>query len=432
MVDLKATNLKLRQRSRNMLRTICGQRCPESDESLDVLLNSCQGSVKLAIVTLTLGVSVLEATRRLDEAVGVLANVLKTPVTANPTENSDTDEYVLCVDGGGSKCAAVIMSADGAVGVGEGSSCNVTDVGVAAAVASISRAVQKGCENHPKLRGKQWRPGLFSSIWVGLAGHDRPEVASVIDQSLETVFERSIGSGLTVTNDIDLLAVPAASKRDAQSAIVLVAGTGSAAMAFERQGDQFRRTGRSGGWGHLLGDDGSGFDVGRQGIREVLASMDRRKNFSPAAVNGSVPVSELERRILQQFQHQVKDDDSKDLDLLSAVISGSSELEKKKRIAQVARVVVDASETDPKAKTIVNKAVQNLVRLLDPFVESKQVDPQKSTLVLGGGLMQNTAFSTAVKKALKDEGTTFRYVEVVSQPAMSGAEYLWRRRKDSA
>ena len=58
----------------------------------------------------------------------VLANLLEThqDVKANVSETSVNAEagYVLCVDGGGSKCSAVIISSDGAVGHGESGPCN--------------------------------------------------------------------------------------------------------------------------------------------------------------------------------------------------------------------------------------------------------------------------------------------------------------------
>ncbi len=160
MVDLKATNLKLQQRSRNMLRTICGASCPESDSDLDALLKDCQGSVKLAIATLRLGVTPSEAKQRLDEVAGVLVNILKDDDDVSP-RSGENQEYVLCIDGGGSKCAAAVVSIEGHTGYGESSGCNVTDVGVGAAIESISLAIQKACNALDALKGKQWQPDLF-------------------------------------------------------------------------------------------------------------------------------------------------------------------------------------------------------------------------------------------------------------------------------
>ena len=129
MIDLKATNKKLQQRSRNIIRTVCGPSVSSSDEDLDALLLACEGSVKLAIATIMLQVSVPEATERLRNVDGILANLLDTGLAVGqdaPGFNSAFQEdYVLCVDGGGSKCAAVVLGSNGEMGRGESGGCNV-------------------------------------------------------------------------------------------------------------------------------------------------------------------------------------------------------------------------------------------------------------------------------------------------------------------
>lgn len=432
MVDLKATNLKLQQRSRNILRNLCGSSCPHSDSELDALLKSCAGSVKLAIATLSLGVSVSEAKQRLDSAGGVLASVLKKAVDSSPTNPTSKEatgpDCVLCIDGGGSKCAAVVMSPDAEKGYGEAGGCNVTDTGVEAAVLSISLAVQRACDTHPALRDKLWRPHLFSSIWIALAGHDRKEIALAVDQALETLFKRPLGPTLKVTNDIEMLAISAAEKHQVDSAIILVAGTGSVAMSFKREKDSFTRIGRSGGWGHLLGDDGSGFDIGRQGIRLALSALDVYNSHKPVTHDSpSFQPSRLVQRILEHFRP--RGIGALDFDLLSAVLSSSSDLEKKKLIAQAARIVIQSSADDPQAKEIVDSAVKSMLRLLDSIVKSQQVVLSSSILVLAGGLMQSGIFGQTVKDALTESGIRFRSVEVVDQPAVWGAENLLRERQ---
>lgn len=119
MIDLKATNNKLQQRSRNIIRTICGPSAPVSDDELDRILALCNGSVKLAVATILLQVSGDEATKRLEAANGVLADVLDDKPT------SEDRHFVLCVDGGGSKCAAVLLGRNGEEGRGEAGECNV-------------------------------------------------------------------------------------------------------------------------------------------------------------------------------------------------------------------------------------------------------------------------------------------------------------------
>ena len=127
MIDVKPTNMKLEHRARGILRDICGSRCPSADEDLSAILETCNGSVKLAAVVITLKVPVQEAQRLLEEVDGMLALVLKeanSPLPLTIGKRSKAS-YYLCVDAGGSKCAAVIISKDGIQGTGISGPCNV-------------------------------------------------------------------------------------------------------------------------------------------------------------------------------------------------------------------------------------------------------------------------------------------------------------------
>jgi N-acetylmuramic acid 6-phosphate etherase len=124
MVDLRATNLKLRQRARNVLRAVAGPSCKASDAELDTLLVACQGSVKLACASLTLDVSPTVAEEQLKQTDGVLARVIN-GAQQNGLGAYSQEQLVLCVDAGGSNCKALVMSTDGRTGSGSAGPCNV-------------------------------------------------------------------------------------------------------------------------------------------------------------------------------------------------------------------------------------------------------------------------------------------------------------------
>jgi N-acetylmuramic acid 6-phosphate etherase len=73
MVDLRATNEKLRIRSRRIVRLLTNL----DDEGAGQLLTCCDGEVKTAIVVGRLGVSVDEARQRLEQHGGHLRTALK-------------------------------------------------------------------------------------------------------------------------------------------------------------------------------------------------------------------------------------------------------------------------------------------------------------------------------------------------------------------
>jgi N-acetylmuramic acid 6-phosphate etherase len=126
MVDLVASNAKLKQRSRNILRQLSKSCSTISDASLDGLLQRCNHNVKLALLVSESGRPVDKCRRRLEMAEGVLTTALarlavetrtKVPIEGHRHTNQQR-EYVLCVDGGGSKCAAVIANRMGIVSRG--------------------------------------------------------------------------------------------------------------------------------------------------------------------------------------------------------------------------------------------------------------------------------------------------------------------------
>lgn len=427
MVDVKATNQKLEQRSRNIIRSICGPKCRLSDSELDALLQCCDGSVKVAIAALSLNVTVAEAQKHLREANGLLARVLKETASideATSRPNGTSREYVLCIDAGGSKCAAAITSIDGASGYGEAEGCNVSDVGFDVAVESISMAVMRACHSIPQESGRPWQDLKFSRIWVGLAGYDRAALTARIEQRLEELFSRRIGPGLRVSNDLELLAKLAGDKYDVDSVIVLVAGTGSVAMSYRRNGANFDRVHRAGGWGYMLGDDGSGYDMGRKALRHALANLDI--NRARPSINGVMRPHKLDlltQRILNHLQPGGPEDGN--FDLLSAVLTGPSEAARKRSIAQIARVVMDMSIEDSVAREIVSAAVQSLADLLRPLLPLRSdEDEQRPVLVLTGGLMGDQKFQNQLKEAISNNGNRFEDVQVVNQPAVTGARYL--------
>lgn len=135
-----------------MIRIILGSSCPSTDEELDYVLTRCDGSVKLSIATIALGSKPEDAQKALDLGDGKLATVLANAAksVSDGIENSNLDQaakdiisdpLVMYVDGGGTKCAAVVMNPQGDFGEGEAGSCNVLVYNFFSAPAFSSQSV---------------------------------------------------------------------------------------------------------------------------------------------------------------------------------------------------------------------------------------------------------------------------------------------------
>ncbi|QVM12323.1 hypothetical protein D8B26_006954 [Coccidioides posadasii str. Silveira] len=126
MVDLEASNLELEQRSLNIIRKLSASSCPSTDAELDARLACREGSVKLALAALALEITPEEARRRLEAANGCHAGVLTgrlKPGGITPHEKGPP--LAMYVDGGGTKCAAVVVTREGRMAKGCAGPCNV-------------------------------------------------------------------------------------------------------------------------------------------------------------------------------------------------------------------------------------------------------------------------------------------------------------------
>lgn len=189
--------------------------------------------------------------------------------------------YFLGVDGGGTKTLAAICDADGRVlGSGLGGPSNVGDVGLEPATANIAQAVSAArvaanLEPHP-----------FAGAFLGLAGvvstRDRALVHGIA-QRLELAAPDRIGA------DHDCR-IALAGGLTGRSGAVLIVGTGSSCYGVNGAGESWR----SGGWGSLISDEGSGYFLGREGLIAAVRSLDGRGPTSSlaGALLGSLGVTQ--------------------------------------------------------------------------------------------------------------------------------------------
>jgi N-acetylglucosamine kinase-like BadF-type ATPase len=111
------------------------------------------------------------------------------------------------------------------------------------------------------------RAGLVpAAICLGIAGVDRDDDARVVRELMKRIGYKA---RILVVNDA-LIALEAGAPE--QPGVVVIAGTGSIAYG-RNDRDQ---AARAGGWGYMLGDEGSGFWIGRAALRAVLREADRR------------------------------------------------------------------------------------------------------------------------------------------------------------
>ena len=105
-----------------------------------------------------------------------------------------------------------------------------------------------------------------AAICLGIAGVDRPNDAAVVRGIMKRI---GFKARVLIVNDA-LIALETGAP--GQPGVVIISGTGSIAYGRNAAGE----AARSGGWGYVLGDEGSGYWIGRAALRAVLREADHR------------------------------------------------------------------------------------------------------------------------------------------------------------
>jgi N-acetylglucosamine kinase-like BadF-type ATPase len=132
--------------------------------------------------------------------------------------------------------------------------------------------------------------------------------------------------------------------------INVVAGTGS--MAY---GEYAGRCARTGGWGELFSDEGSGYWVAREALQLFSRMSD-----------GRAPRGQLHERFREHFRL------AQDLDLCAAIYGGDRG-ERSDIAALSGLVATTAQDGDPQAQALFARAVDELVRMVDAVRAQLQV-----------------------------------------------------------
>ncbi len=169
--------------------------------------------------------------------------------------------HILGLDGGGSKTLALLADATGRVlGRGTAGSSNYQNIGPVAAWAALDGAIAAAFAD----AGRE--AGPLAAVCLGLAGVDRPEDRMLFEG---WAAERFGGAPVAIANDAEL--VLAAGTPDGWG-VALISGTGSIVVGHHPAGE----IARAGGWGHILGDEGSGYAIGVAALRAVMCAFDGR------------------------------------------------------------------------------------------------------------------------------------------------------------
>jgi N-acetylglucosamine kinase-like BadF-type ATPase len=257
------------------------------------------------------------------------------------------------VDAGGSK-TAVVHAVDGEasrIEICEGANASMR--GAEGAAAIIADAVEQSLDG-----------AMPHAVFVGAAGAARPEVRTAIENALRSRYG---GARIAVRDDAYIALRASVPQGDG---VVVIAGTGS--IAYAQHGE---RGYRCGGYGYLLGDDGSGFAIGSAAIAHVLRAYDERvaQDELVAALEAHLEARDLES-------------------VLQAVYRSAHPVA---TVAGAARVVLDLAQGGSRSATrIVQGAAAGLGDLVKSVIKRAGLTGAAAPIVLAGGLLQSNSLLT--------------------------------------
>lgn len=294
------------------------------------------------------------------------------------------------VDGGGTKTTAIIADRKGNILAEETDGpSNFQIIGVDKSAETILSLIKRCSEKAEKPAGD------VRTVVAGLTGAGRPgDQRRMRDALSECAGKQGISFEQIAVHSDARIALEGAFK--GLAGIILIAGTGSIAFGKTIEEDVLR----VGGWGRIIGDEGSGYSIGRDALNVVAKTLDGRGK--------DTLLTEL---VLSKFG--LKDQES----IIHAVYSDNFD------VASVAPLVVEAaSRKDRESERILNRAAFELtehVRTLTFKLEEATRAPRHKIPLcfLGGLLAEATIFTKIVKHKIEFSIPQVTVVRAQATPA---------------
>lgn len=171
-------------------------------------------------------------------------------------------KFVIGIDGGGTKSKLHLADLSGNTIVELlGGPTNLYSMGAESVELELKNLISQAMESSKLILSN------CEAFCLGNSGADRPE-EKLLFQNMLVKF--GIRGKIIITNDAETALVAGSGKREG---VVIISGTGSLAYGINSLGEKAR----SGGWGHIAGDEGSGYEIGIMAIKAALRSYDGRE-----------------------------------------------------------------------------------------------------------------------------------------------------------
>jgi N-acetylmuramic acid 6-phosphate etherase len=300
---------------------------------------------------------------------------------------------LLGIDGGGTHTVALLAEVDGAIlGRGEAGPSNLHAVSPTRALQALNEAVNSA------FRAANLPRDIVAAACLGLAGADRSQEQALLRDWASGV---RLSPHLHLTSDTALLL---AAGTPNNCGLAIVAGTGS--MAFGRSADG--RTARAGGWGYLLGDEGSGYRITLAALQAVTQAADARG-----------PATALTEAMLKHLQL------AEPKALIQTIYQGEWD---RAALAGLAPLVFSAAEAgDGVASGIIEGAAGELAAAAAAVARQLGWQGAAPLALAGGCLLANSTYRDSVLEYIHQCGVYCEPVQEVPVPAVGAVRLAQAR-----
>ncbi len=297
-------------------------------------------------------------------------------------------DVVVGVDGGGTSTNVAVVALDGRVlARAQGGTSNYQVIGAE----KLAQVLRETIETALREAGAD--VAEVRHLVVALAGVGRPA-----DREAVSKIVTGLGLSQHATVDSDAAAALAGAFAGGEG-IIVISGTGT--ICFGKGADG--RVERSGGWGYLLGDEGSGYWIGQQALIAALKDLDGRgpRTALRTALEKHLGVERIDRVIPRVYQG--------DLDRAG--------------VAALAPLVFQiAAEGDPVAQSIVDRAGEELGRLAAAVAKRLTWSSEKVKIApIGSVFKQRAVLEPGMKRVLEEAKVAHEIVDPMLDPALGAA-----------
>lgn len=300
-------------------------------------------------------------------------------------------KLLLAVDGGGTKTIAVITDANGAIlGRGKAGASNYQVVGEKMAAKALAASIINAL-NETGLADKDYK--RIDKAVFALAGIDTSNDERTVKDIVQKVVRPLSLEIPTLLIENDCLSALLGVTQN-KPGILLIAGTGSIVFAHDGKGKFVR----AGGWGHRVGDEGSGYWIGKEAIRSVLKMYDGREKNTILA-----------KLILEHFRFANLED------LYNWVYSEDYSVDD---VSALTLLVEKACKLgDEVSQSILDRAAEELGHLLQTVIQKADIANDEFYLILQGGVLQHNHYIREnVLMRIKDHSERLKIVTTKDEP----------------